>query len=45
MLQVLIGRNNKQNDELSIRVANGVYASICINVPRPTHACVCCDLL
>ena len=36
-LQVLIGRNNKQNDEISMRIANG--AKLCClhgTVPVPT---------
>ena len=38
-LQVLIGRNNKQNDELSTRVANGA-SLLSGNAPSLVRSCV-----
>lgn len=31
-LQVVIGRNNKQNDELSMRLANSVLRALCLRI-------------
>ena len=31
-LQVVIGRNNKQNDELSMRLANSVLRALCLRM-------------